>query len=119
MTARPHNVGLCPDTCFGCKVGSITYSPAAMPTRAPGVAENNRWLKNREKDLHAYVDARKEGLEVKGTQGADKLLATAHNKFELSTGQVAPNAKVAKRIHDANLEAHQRMAVAKKEQASA
>ena len=69
MTATPHNVGLHPENCFGCKAASIGFAASAMPTRSnAGVIDMD--TKAMHKDVAAYKRLRKDGTQPKSVKGA-------------------------------------------------
>jgi len=85
MTARPHNQGLCPEGCFGCKVASISFAPSTMPTRSDA-GYTEKATKKMHKDVAAYRRLRKNGLQPKTVEGSASLEARADSKWEVETG---------------------------------
>lgn len=101
MTAMPHNSGYCKPDCFGCKVASVSFSSSAMPTRS-GVAEQDRYIKTRHKDVAAYKRLRADGLQPKSTTGAAELESRASSKWEVETGMnLGGNEKIGRRFDEA------------------
>lgn len=86
------------EDCFGCKIRSISFAPSAMPTRSDA-GEKKRYENDRLKNNAAYKRLRAEGKEVIGTSRAAELEARANSDFELRSGMILPDAKIAKK-HD-------------------
>jgi len=85
MTATPHNVGLHPEDCFGCKAASISIAPSAMETRSnAGVIDMD--TKKMHKDVDAYRRLRKDGVQPKTVKGSASLEQRAGSKWEIETG---------------------------------
>jgi hypothetical protein len=100
MTAVKHNRGLCPDTCFGCKVGSIGFAPSAMPTRSEA-STVERETKIMHKDVAAYRRLRKNGLQPKSVKGSARLEARANSKWEVETNtSLRGDTKLGKRLDE-------------------
>ena len=100
MTATPHNVGLHPEDCFGCKAASISMSPSAMPTRSnAGVI--NMDTKAMHADVAAYTRLRKDGTQPKSVKGAAALESRAVSKWEIETGTTLKgDTKLGKRLDE-------------------
>jgi hypothetical protein len=100
MTATPHNVGLHPEDCFGCKAASISMSPSAMPTRSnAGVI--NMDTKAMHADVAAYKRLRKDGTQPKSVKGAAALESRAVSKWEIETGTTLKgDSKLGKRLDE-------------------
>jgi hypothetical protein len=85
MTATPHNVGLHPDDCFGCKAATVSVAASSMPTRSEAASiEKNTAVMH--KDAAAYKRLRKDGLQPKSVKGAASLEMRAGSKWEVETG---------------------------------
>ena len=101
MTVVPHNRGLCPENCFGCKVASVGFSATAMPTRKADIADRSSFAKTQEKDIAAYRRLRMEGLQPKATSGAAELESRAASRWEVESGQnLGGNAKVGRALDE-------------------
>ena len=94
MPNVPHNQGLCPAGCFGCKVASVGFSATAMPTRKGSVTNRGQMESKMEKDVAAYRRLRANGLQPKATKDASIIERTADSKWEVETGQRVPTAKI-------------------------
>ena len=100
MTATPHNVGLHPEDCFGCKAASISIAPSAMETRSnAGVI--NMDTKAMHADVAAYKRLRKDGTQPKTVKGAAALESRAVSKWEIETGtSLKGDTKLGKRLDE-------------------
>jgi len=100
MTAMKHNRGLCPESCFGCKVGSVGFASSAMPTRSEaGRIEKDTAVMH--KDVAAYRRLRKNGLQPKSVKNAAILEKTAESKWEVETGMsLRGDQKLGKRLDE-------------------
>lgn len=94
MTAMPHNMGYCPENCFGCKAASVGFSASSMPTRKIAINDQDKFLATKEKDVAAYRRLRKDGLQPKTTSGSAALEATANSRWEVETGMKLGSAKL-------------------------
>ena len=99
MTAVRHGMGLCPETCFGCKVASIGFSSTAMPTRTT-TSTVERDTKVMHNDVAAYRRLRKSGLQPKSVKGSALMEKTSDSKWEIETGQRIGNTKITKRLEE-------------------
>ena len=88
----------CPDTCFGCKVASISIPASAMPTRKGSTGDQVAHEKRLERDLPAYARLRKEGLQPKSTVGAGDIEAGARSRFEVESGRLISDDKIVSKI---------------------
>jgi len=86
MTAMPHNMGYCPENCFGCKAASVSMSPSSMPTRSDA-GRINFETKKAHADVAAYKRLRKDGLQPVSVRGAAELESRAASKWEVNTGK--------------------------------
>lgn len=98
MTALKHNTGVCPETCFGCKVGSIAFSGSAMPTRSE-VSTVERETRIMHKDVAAYRRLRKNGLQPKSVKGSARLESKADSRWEVETNTIV-GTKLGKRFDE-------------------
>jgi hypothetical protein len=76
------------ESCFACKVRTVSFAPSAMVTRSPTAANakvNDPLL---DKDRDAYKRLRRDGEQPKNLKGSAALEATANESFEISTGQI-------------------------------
>lgn len=84
--------------CFGCKLVSVGFLPSAMPTRHPEaariVAKDARW----DRDMAAYSRLRHSGVTPARIDGSAEIETRATTRHEVRSGQVIPDAKLAKRI---------------------
>ena len=78
-----------PETCFGCKLLSVSFSQAAMPTRHPSVAVENRREGKLVKDLAAFKAMRLQGEHPKSVMGAHEVAQKAQCSFEIESGMLA------------------------------
>lgn len=74
------------DGCFACRIGTIQIAASALPTRAPGIAEQNVKERVLTKDMAAYKSMRGQGLQPSALHGADKLSAEASSADQVTTG---------------------------------
>jgi len=78
--------------CFPCKLASINFAPSAMPNRNPNAARAAVKDPLLDKDRAAYKRLRREGEQPKHVEGSAYLEAKANESFEITTGQVIPDA---------------------------
>lgn len=72
-----------PDDCFGCRIKGIQFSPTATPSRSPDVQAKHDMEARLEKDLPAYKQLRKEGLQPQTTKGAHDLMMRATSRHDI------------------------------------
>lgn len=76
--------------CFVCKASTVGVAPSAMPTRKGGQeaatvnAREGRW----EKDMPAYKELRRQGLQPRQIDGSAELADRAHDRMEVEMGHV-------------------------------
>jgi hypothetical protein len=101
MTATPHNVGLHPEDCFGCKAATVGFAASAMPTRSDaGRVEKETIIMH--KDVAAYKRLRKDGTQPKSVKGSATLESRAVSKWEIETGtSLKGDKKLGKRFDEA------------------
>lgn len=80
--------GVCVDSCFGCKLESVTVAPSAMATRNPGAARAAVKDPQLDKDRDAYRAMRRDGEQPKHVAGSAELMARANESCEITTGQI-------------------------------
>jgi hypothetical protein len=78
--------GVCVDSCFGCRLESVSFAPSAMPTRNPGAARAAVKDPQLDKDRDAYRALRRQGEQPKHVEGSARLAATAESSAEITTG---------------------------------
>ena len=98
MPVVPHNQGLCPDNCFGCKVASIGFSATAMPTRKGDFQSQAKHEKQINRDLPAYKRLRENGLQPASTVGAANIEAGARSRYEVESGKLIADDSIARNI---------------------
>ena len=94
----------CPgETCWYCKVASVSFSASSMPTRNNSVAETNRAEKQLTKDRDAFKAMREQGIQPARLKGAADLQDHATTKSEIATGRILPK-KLASKVEAAKKE---------------
>jgi len=89
----------CPgETCWYCKVASVSFSASSMPTRNNSVAETNRAEKQLTKDRDAFKAMREQGIQPARLKGAAELQDKAHTKHEIETGKLLGNKGLASKV---------------------
>jgi hypothetical protein len=78
--------------CFPCKLSSINFAPSAMPTRNPNAARASVKDPLLDKDREAYRRLRRNGEQPKHVEGSAYFEAKANESFEISMGQIVPDA---------------------------
>lgn len=80
-----------PETCFGCKVKTVGFSPSIFTTTPGGAkaADNKRREGELVQDLAAFKRMRVAGLQPRATKGAARVESEAESTFEVSSGQIA------------------------------
>jgi len=97
MSVVPHNQGLCPENCFGCKVASVGFSNMGMPTRSI-IHDASKTAVIHDKDAAAYKRLRQDGLQPKTVKGAASMEARANSRWEVETGQRVGSARIGERL---------------------
>ena len=69
---------------------SVGISPSATPTRSRGAVEINNREKQWTTDMDAYKAMRRQGLQPRSIDGADRLAATASDPLEIEMGRTLP-----------------------------
>jgi hypothetical protein len=76
--------------CFLCKASTISVAPSATPSRNGGQeaatvnAREARW----DKDMPAYKELRRQGLQPRQIDGAHELTGRAKDRMEVEMGHV-------------------------------
>ena len=86
------------DTCYPCKLKSISFAASAMPTRHPGAVATEQRDKKLHKDRAAFKSMREQGIQPARLSGAADLQDHATTKHEIETGRIIPNAKLAAKV---------------------
>ena len=86
------------ESCFGCKIKSVSFAASAMPTRHPQAASTQKWDKQLHKDRAAFKAMRDQGIQPASLKGAADLQARASTKHEIETGKIIGNAKLATKV---------------------
>jgi hypothetical protein len=77
--------GLDVEGCYGCKIAHFTVAASAMPTRGGDAL----WLAEREKrwnrDLPAYRELRRQGVQPERIDGCADLAVRASDKLEIES----------------------------------
>jgi hypothetical protein len=71
------------DSCFGCRIATISFGAAAMPTRRPHTNQMNATEKQWAKDHPAYKAMRRNGVHPRSTVGAHDLMQRASTREEV------------------------------------
>lgn len=83
MKHREVHPGLDVDGCFGCRIASVGFGAAAMPTRradtAAIAAREKRW----DRDIPAYRSMRAQGLQPQSVDGAHHTMVTATSREQV------------------------------------
>ena len=69
---------------------SVGIAPSATPTRSPVAAEVTATEKRWATDMNAYKSLRRQGLQPRAIDGADRLAATATDPLEIEMGRTLP-----------------------------
>lgn len=85
---RTHPVPV--DDCFGCRVLSVAVAPSATPSRRGGAEAQRINAKERQwqRDMGAYKEMRRQGLQPNHIDGCHKLQNEATTVAEVETGRV-------------------------------
>lgn len=76
--------------CDICRYTSVSVAPSATPTRKGGQeaatvnARESRWAR----DMGAYRELRRQGMQPRQIDGSDRLAATASDRIEVEMGHV-------------------------------
>lgn len=76
--------------CFTCKVLTVGFSQAAMPTRKPHIVFDTLKEKRLSDDLPAYKRLRLNGVQPTAIDGAADIEKRAEDRFEIEMGHVVP-----------------------------
>ena len=88
----------CPgDTCWYCKVASVSFSASSMPTRNTQVSDTIVAEKKLTRDMSAFKAMREQGIQPAKLTGAAELQDKATTKREIETGRLLPKS-IAKRV---------------------
>lgn len=69
---------------------SVGVAPSATPTRSGRAAEINATEARWTKDMDAYKAMRRQGMQPRRIDGADRLAATATDPLEIEMGRTLP-----------------------------
>ena len=69
---------------------SVGIAPSATPTRSGRAAEINATEDQWSRDMDAYKELRRQGLQPRRIDGADELAATASDPLEVEMGRTLP-----------------------------
>lgn len=86
---------------------SVGIAPSAVATRSGRAAEINETEKRWASDMDAYRSMRRQGLQPRQIDGADRLAATASDPLEIEMGRTLPGSP--KEIRDGIERANQIM----------
>jgi hypothetical protein len=78
------------ESCYPCKIKSVSFSASAMPTRKPEVAATTAREKKLVKDRTAFKAMRQQGIQPARLNGAADLQDHASTKHEIETGKILP-----------------------------
>lgn len=88
--------------CFGCAVGTIHISPAAMATRIEGdrqyAFQADFAAEFHNGDREAYRRLRADGVQPPSIRGSRRLEANASTQFEIESGQIMPDQKALRTV---------------------
>lgn len=83
-------------------VSSIHFGAGAFPTRKAEVARTEAKERVLAKDLVAYRNLRRNGVQPKSVDGSAHLERHASERVEVETGRIAAEPKWAQRVADAH-----------------
>ena len=89
-----------PDDCTLCRYRSVSIAASSMPTRSTA-AQQKKFSDATDRDLPAYKRLKDDGIQPTATNGAAEMERRATEKFEVETGQLAPDRKTARRYQKA------------------
>lgn len=78
------------ETCYPCKLKSISFAASAMPTRKPEAVATTIREKNLVRDRDAFKAMRQQGIQPARLKGAAQLQDQASTKHEIETGKILP-----------------------------
>lgn len=78
-----------PDGCFGCRVKTVGFAAAAMPTRRAEVNRIERTEASWDVDGEAYKRLRADGVQPHGIDGSAALETLANSKEEIEAWKQA------------------------------
>lgn len=76
------------ESCFACKIKSISFAASAMPTRKPEAVATTQREKQLVKDRTAFKAMRDQGIQPARLKGAAELQDKASTKHEIETGKI-------------------------------
>jgi len=87
------------ESCFACKIKSVSFAASAMPTRKPQVA-SGPWKNDKEldRDRDAFKAMRQQGIQPKSLKGAADLQDRASTQREIETGKIIGDRALATRV---------------------
>lgn len=71
------------DSCFGCRIKTVGFAAAAMPTRRASANWHRDTEQRWSKDFAAYRSLRKQGLQPQSADGAHDLMMRATTREEV------------------------------------
>lgn len=71
------------DSCFGCRIQTVSFGAAAMPTRRAAANWHRDTEQRWSKDFAAYRSLRKQGLQPQSADGAHDLMMRATTREEV------------------------------------
>jgi len=93
---RPHDCS--GESCFGCKIQTISFASSAMPTRRPQAAQTNAAEKRLTRDRDAFKAMREQGIQPARLKGAAEMQDRASTKHEIETGRLIGNKSLATKV---------------------
>lgn len=78
------------DSCFACKIKSVSFAASAMPTRKPEAVATTAREKKLTRDRDAFKAMREQGIQPARLNGAADLQNRATTKHEIETGKILP-----------------------------
>lgn len=90
--------------CFRRHLHGIRIAPSATPSRNAQVAKLNDKEKEWDRDIAAYKELRRQGLQPRQIDGSADLAARANTGLEVERGAVLADEKLAKRADTAQKE---------------
>lgn len=76
------------EDCFGCRIKTVAFSAAAMPTRLSHVSRTQATETAWDRDGEAYKRLRKDGVQPHGIDGAAALETLANDRREIEGWKV-------------------------------
>ena len=78
------------ETCYPCKLKTVSFSAAAMPTRKPEVGATVARERKLVRDRTAFKAMHQQGIQPGRLNGAAELQDHATTKHEIETGRLLP-----------------------------